>query len=347
MPQPLIADRPAAVHPAAQCARQVTRTPATAAPTAITAFGCDPDEARLLRELAPRVGAHVTVVDEPLTPQTAQLARGSRCITVSHRAPITRDTLDVLARVGVRLVSTRSVGANHVDTQYAASLGITVGTVAYAPDGVADFTVMLILMTLRQARDLLSRADAFDFRLAPRRGRELRDLTVGVVGGGRIGSEVAARLAGFGCEVLVHDARDPGSVPLVTLLSRSDVVTLHTPLTARTRHLLDAERIALLPPGAVVVNTGRGGLIETEALLAALEDGRLAGAALDVVEGEEAVFYADHRSSPAAVPDLIRRLHSLPQVVITGHTAYFTDGALRDTVTGTLIACQNYESESL
>lgn len=328
-------------RPTAPAIAPASVAPTAAAPTTLVAFGCDPDEERLLCELGARFATHVTVAEEPLTPASAALARGSRCVSVSHKVPVARAALDALAAAGVTLLTTRSVGTNHVDVKHARSLGITVEAVGYAPDGVADFTVLLILTALRGARDMLRRGETFDYRLGPARGRDLRDLTVGVVGAGRIGSAVAHRLRGFGCRLLLHDAAGaPGSVPLTTLLSQSDVVTLHTPLTDQTYHLLDAERLALLPRGAVVVNTGRGGLIDTAALLVALEDGRLGGAALDVVEGEDGVFYADAAdAAAAAVPEPLRRLHALPQVVITPHTAYYTEGALRDTVTRTLEAC--------
>jgi D-specific alpha-keto acid dehydrogenase len=177
------------------------------------------------------------------------------------------------------------------------------------------------------------------------RGRELRDLTVGVVGTGRIGTAVIERLRGFGCRVLAHDLR-PGTAaryaPLDELLRACDLVTLHTPLTAQTRHLLDHRRVALMKPGAWVVNTGRGALIETAALLAALEDGRLGGAALDVVEREEGVFYADRGAAPAGAGPL-GRLQELPNVLISPHTAYHTERALAETVENSLLHCLEFE----
>jgi D-specific alpha-keto acid dehydrogenase len=130
-------------------------------------------------------------------------------------------------------------------------------------------------------------------------------------------------------------------VSLDELLRLSDVVTLHTPLTADTHHLLDRRRIARMRPGAFVVNTGRGPLIDTAALIPALESGRLGGAALDVVEGEEGIFYADRRDTPID-NELLLRLHRLPNVLISPHTAYFTDHALSDTVENSLINCRNF-----
>jgi D-specific alpha-keto acid dehydrogenase len=246
----------------------------------------------------------------------------------------------------VGYLSTRSIGFDHIDVGYAESVGISVGNVAYSPDGVADFTVMLMLMAVRNARSTIRRADVHDYRLDDVRGKELRDLTVGVVGTGRIGTAVMDRLRGFGCRVLAHDSHPKDFVDYVSLdelLRRSDVVTLHTPLTADTHHLLDGRRIARMKRGAFVVNTGRGSLIDTEALVPALESGELGGAALDVLEGEEGVFYADCRNKPVASKQLLR-LQELPNVLISPHTAYYTDRALRDTIENSIVNCRKFES---
>jgi D-specific alpha-keto acid dehydrogenase len=314
--------------------------------TRITVYGCGPDEAALFRELAPRFGVLPTIVEEAVTEANVDLALGRRCISIGHKTPVTHGALRALADAGVRYVSTRSIGANHLDVAYASSLGICVGNVAYSPDSVADFTLMMMLMVLRHAPALIRRTDAHDYRLDSHlRGRELRDLTVGVVGTGRIGSAVLDRLRGFGCRVLTHDSRATTAehVDLDELLRDSDIVTLHTPLTATTHHLLDRQRIGRMKRGAVVVNTGRGGLVDTEALIWALEQGRLGGAALDVLEGEEGVFYADCRDRPVPSAALLR-LQRLPQVLISPHTAFYTDHALVDIVENSLINCLRFES---
>jgi D-specific alpha-keto acid dehydrogenase len=310
----------------------------------VTIYGCGPDEAALFRELAPRLGVEPTITDEPVSEANVDLAVGNRCISVSHRSDIAPGTLSALSRVGVRYISTRSIGYNHIDLDHAERVGIAVGNVAYSPDSVADYTLMLMLMVVRNAKATLRRADVHDYRLDDVRGRELRDLTVGVVGTGRIGAAVIARLRGFGCRILAHDRRPkvPADyVPLGELLRRSDVVTLHTPLTARTRHLLDRQRIERMRRGAYLVNTGRGALVDTEALVAALDSGRLGGAALDVVEGEEGIFYADRRAKPIECKSLLR-LQELSNVIVTGHTAYYTDHALSDTVENSLINCLEF-----
>jgi D-specific alpha-keto acid dehydrogenase len=317
------------------------------ATTGITMYGCAPDEALLFRRMAPRHGVLPTVTEAAPAEDNVDLARGNRCVSIGHKTPVANATLLALRRAGVRYVSTRSVGYNHVDRTYAAGIGITVENVAYSPDSVADYTLMLMLMALRHAKAVLRRADARDYRLHDARGRELRDLTVGVVGTGRIGAAVIDRLQGFGSQVLAYDLR-PGTGagaehrPLDELLERSDVVTLHTPLDATTHHLLDRRRIERLKPGAVVVNTGRGALVDTHALLRALERGRLGGAALDVLEGEEGIFYSDCGGAaldgtPAA------RLQALPNVIVSPHTAFYTDHALSDMVESSITNCLKFE----
>ncbi|MFF3263663.1 D-isomer specific 2-hydroxyacid dehydrogenase family protein [Streptomyces sp. NPDC002932] len=315
-------------------------------PSRITIYGCGPDEAVLFRELAPRFGVTPTITDAPVSEANSDLATGSRSISVGHKTPITNSALLALGRAGVTYISTRSIGCNHVDVEYADSIGITVGNVSYSPDSVADFTLMLMLMAVRDAKSIVRRAGVRDYRLNEVRGKELRDLTVGVIGTGRIGAAVVDRLRGFGCRTLAHDNRPKSlaeHVSLDELLQRSDMVTLHTPLTPDTHHLLDRQRIEQMKQGALLVNTGRGALVETEALVSALESGRLGGAALDVVEGEEGIFYADFRTRPMESKSLLR-LQELPNVLISPHTAYYTDHALRDTVENSLTNCLKFES---
>jgi D-specific alpha-keto acid dehydrogenase len=309
-------------------------------------YGCGPDEAAQFRELAPRYGVVPKITEAAVSEATIEFAFGNRCISVGHKTKITNSTLLALSRIGVGYISTRSIGYNHLDIRYAESVGITVENVSYSPDSVADFTLMLILMVLRQAKSMIRRTDAHDYRLNDVRGKELRDLTVGVIGTGRIGTAVIDRLRGFGCRIHAYDLRPKTAadqVPLDDLLLRSDVVTLHTPLTAETHHLLDRRRIERLKAGAYVINTGRGALLDTEALVSALAGGHLGGAGLDVLEGEEGIFYADCRNKPIDSEALLR-LQELPNVLISPHTAYYTDHALRDTVENSMINCLQFES---
>jgi D-specific alpha-keto acid dehydrogenase len=328
--------------------RGLASSPSPAAPTTgITIYGCGPEDATLFREMAPRFGVVPTITEAAVSEANTGLALGNRCISIGHKTQVTNSTLLALSEAGVAYISTRSVGYDHIDVNYAETVGICVETVAYSPDSVADYTLMLMLMAVRHAKSAIRRADIHDYRLNDERGRELRDLTVGVIGTGRIGVAVIERLRGFGCRVLAHDRWPKAAADYVSLdelLRRSDIVTLHTPLIADTHHLLDRARIRQMKHGAFVVNTGRGALIDTEALVPALESGRLGGAALDVLEGEEGFFYADCSDKPIESEPLLR-LHQLPNVLITPHTAYYTDHALSDMVEHTMANCLKFTRE--
>lgn len=336
-----------------RAAARRTRSPAASSPAAvpamgITIYGCGQDEAALFREMAPRLGVIPTITESAVSEANVDLAFGNRRISVGHKTRITNSTLLALGRAGVTYISTRSIGYNHIDVEYAASVGISVENVAYSPDSVADYTLMLMLMAVRNAKSTVRRADLHDYRLNDARGKELRDLTIGVVGTGRIGTAVMDRLRGFGCRILAHDNHPRTAadyVPLDELLRLSDIVTLHTPLNADTHHLLNRQRIEQLKHGAFVINTGRGPLLDTEALVPALESGKLGGAALDVIEGEEGIFYADRRDKPIESKPLLR-LQKLSNVLISPHTAYYTDHALSDTVENSITNCLKFESRN-
>ena len=312
----------------------------------LTVYSCEQDEADLLHELCPRYGVVPTITSDAASATSVIAVPGRRCVSVAHRSEITRATLRALREAGVEYVSTRSIGLDHIDIDAADELGITVENVVYAPDGVADYTLMLILMAIRNAKQVVSAAQQHDFRLGSARGRDLRDMTVGVLGVGNIGKAVIRRLQGFGCRVLADDnGRTAAAADVVSrdeLLRESDIVTLHLPLNTDTHHCIGRAQLETMKPGAFLVNTGRGALVDTDALVVALELGKLGGAALDVLEGEEGIFYFDRTTTPVDNRALLR-LQQLPNTIVTPHTAYYTGRALRDTVEGTLVNCLNFE----
>src|SRR4030081_2965822 len=190
----------------------------SAVPTmGITIYGCGQDEAVLFREMAPRCDVMPTITEAAVSEANIELAFGNRCVSVGHKTQITNSTLLALGQVGVTYISTRSIGYNHINVKHAESVGISVENVAYSPDSVADYTLMLMLMAVRNAKSIISRADIHDYRLNDVLGKELRDLTIGVIGTGRIGAGVMDRLLGFGCSVLAYDNRPKTSADYVTL----------------------------------------------------------------------------------------------------------------------------------
>lgn len=334
-----------ASHPAATDAPALGRSP-DHPPSGITIYACEPDEAALFRTLAPDYGLALTLTSLPvrLTDTAVTPAPDHRCISVGHKSNVSAAMLRAFRRAGVEHISSRSIGLDHIDLAVADELGIAVENTSYEPDGVADFTLMLMLMALRGAKRLLDDVSRSDFRLGTARDRDLCDLTVGVVGTGRIGSAVITRLRGFGCRIVAHDPHRPapGGVSLEELLRTSDIVTLHAPLTPRTRHLLGNDELASMKPGALLINTARGGIVDTAALIDALERGHLGGVALDVLEEEGGHFYVDRTTSRADHP-FLSRLQKLPHAIVTPHTAYYTERALRDTVAQTLAKCVAFE----
>jgi D-specific alpha-keto acid dehydrogenase len=319
------------------------------AKTGITIYGCEEDEAFLFQNMAARFNVMPTITASPVSESNVELARGSQCISVNHKTQVTDATLLALSKIGVKYISTRSIGYNHINRDFAKGLGITIGNVAYSPDSVADYTILLMLMTIRDAPSTLDRAAAHDFRLGDKQGKELRDMTIGVVGTGHIGAAVINRLRGFGCRVIAYDHRHKTSADYVLLdelFEKSDIVTLHIPLTSETFHLLNRERIRQMKPDAFVINTSRGSLIDTPALIEALENSKLSGVALDVLEGEEGIFYNDFRNKSIENKPLLS-LQKMPNVIITPHTAYYTDHALHDIIEHSITNCLKFIKEKI
>ncbi len=308
----------------------------------ISVFGCAKDERQLFERYAARYGVGICCIDDPLKHENAYDIPPESAISVNHKAPVDALMIRTLKGRGVKYLSTRSVGLDHIDLKAAEMAGILVESVTYSPESVAEYTIMLMLMAIRNAGSILRRASNCDFRLEEKRAPELRDMTVGVVGTGRIGKAVIERLSGFGCAILAYDPHPTLNVRYVEvdeLLKRSDLTTLHLPLNATTRHLLDRVRIARMRRGAILINTARGALVDVVALTDALEHGGIACAALDVVEGEEGWFYRD---CSALAPPPFARLLALPNAIVTPHTAFYTEHALDDIVRNTVRNCLEY-----
>lgn len=254
---------------------------------------------------------------------------------------------------GVRLVALRSAGFNHVDLAAAAALGIAVGRVpAYSPHAVAEHTVALVLALNRKIHKAYARVREGNFALDGLLGFDLVGRTVGVVGTGQIGTAFARIMAGFGCRLLAHaPVQEPACValgaryvPLRELLAASDIVSLHCPLTPDTKHLIDAAALAHMKRGAMLVNTSRGGVVDTRAVIRALKTGHLGSLGLDVYEEEADLFFRD-LSGEVLRDDVFARLLTFPNVVITGHQGFFTEEALTAIAETTIDNLDCFEAE--
>jgi D-lactate dehydrogenase len=247
------------------------------------------------------------------------------------------DVLALLASGGTRMIALRSAGFNHVDLRKARELGFTVARVpAYSPYAVAEHTIALILVLDRKIYRAYSRVRDGNFALDGLLGFDLHGRTVGIVGTGMIGTVVARILVGFGCRVVAYDVAPSQEcraigveyVPLEGVWTQSDIITLHTPLTPETRHIVDAKAIALMKPGVMIINTGRGALVDTRAVIVGLKSGHIGHLGLDVYEEEEGLFFED-LSAHVIQDDVFARLLTFPNVVVTAHQAFFTREALR------------------
>lgn len=262
---------------------------------------------------------------------TAHLAKGCEGVTTLGAGHIDAPLLDEWKRLGVKYLSTRTIGTNHIDLAHAAKIGIAVSSADYPPYSVAEFTIMLMLMCLRNYKPALWRAQVNDFSLGGLEGRDLRNMTVGVVGTGRIGRAVIEDLQGFGCKILAYNrhvrqdlADKVNFVSLDELFAKSDIISLHVPLTEATHHLINDEAIAEMKRGVVLINCSRGGLADTSALIRGIESGSIGALGMDVIEGEESIMHIDHGL------DILRNqqmayLRQFPNVVMTPHMAFFTD----------------------
>lgn len=274
-----------------------------------------------------------------LTAETATTARGASVVCVFVNDRVDRPCLEVLREVGVRCVALRCAGFNNVDVVAARALGIRVVRVpAYSPHAVAEHTVGLLLTLNRKIHRAYNRVREHNFSLSGLVGFDLFGKTVGVLGTGRIGRIAAQIFRGFGCSVIAYDPMPQSEwanthgvtyADLDTVLSGCDILTLHLPLTEGTHHLLNEQSLQRLRPGAFVINTSRGKLIDSTALIRHLKSGQLGGVALDVYEEEAGVFFEDHSSS-LLQDDQLMLLLSFPNVLITSHQAFLTNEALTE-----------------
>lgn len=296
------------------------------------------DEQAELARQAEKLGVSLETSSEVPMVENTLLAEGCQGASILGQGKIDGPLLEAWHNLGVRYLSTRTVGYDHIDLACAKKLGIRVCSASYAPNGVADFAVMLILMCLRHYKQAMWRGQVNDFSLEGLQGREMKDLTIGVIGTGKIGAQVIRNLSGFGCRILAYDLRrNPAVEGLVTyvdfdaLLAQADVITLHMPLLDSNRHIIDRESIAKMKDGVVIVNCSRGELADIEALVEGIESQKIGALGMDTCEGDDGIVHADHR-----VDILPNRnwfyLHQFRNVVMTQHMAFYTDAAVASMV---------------
>ncbi len=295
-------------------------------------------EKPFFEEANKRFGHEITYFEPRLTVQTAPLVRNFPCVCCFVNDVLDAQTLCALSCEDFKVIALRSAGYNNVDLEEAYKLGLTVVRVpSYSPHAVAEHAVGLLLALDRKIPKAYARVHELNFSLDGLVGFDLYDKTIGVIGTGKIGSIFSKIMRGFDCNVLAFDIHPSAElsdrsivryVDLDELFRESDIISLHTPLTPQTHHLIDTPALTQMKPGAILINTGRGALIDSHALLDALKNLRLGGAALDVYEEEEGVFFQD-LSDKILRDDVLARLILFPNVIITSHQAFLTREALR------------------
>jgi D-lactate dehydrogenase len=304
----------------------------------------------LLDQLNAGYRHELTYFDTLLGPDTVSLATGFPAISVFVNDLVDGDVLKHLAAGGTKLVATRSTGFNHIDLAAAKALGMKVVRVSdYSPNSVAEFAVGLLLALNRKIPRAYNRTRDGNFELDGLMGFDLVGCTVAVIGTGKIGTIFARIMAGFGCKLIGFDVNHSLEFEKIggryaaaeDVQAEADVISLHCPLTPQTHHIVNARTLARVKKGALLINTSRGGLVDTEAAIEALKSGQLGGIAIDVYEQEASLFFRD-LSSTVIQDDVIQRLVSFPNVIVTGHQAFFTREALGTIMDTTLASISDF-----
>lgn len=304
----------------------------------------DFEEKKYVEQYKKEFGVEVEVTSESPTMENLDKTAGADCVsiitTVTDRAMLSR-----LKELGVKAVATRSIGVNHIDLKAAKELGITICNAVYPPQGVANFAIMLMLMSCRKAVPIMKKHAIQDYTLEGKKGIELSEATVGVMGTGRIGSTVIRHLSGFGCRLLAYDLCEKKEVKQYaeyvdcdTLLRESDIITLHIPYLEENYHIIGKDEFEKMRDGVIFINTARGELVDTEALIEAIENRKVGAAGLDVLEDEVGLYYEDMADKP--LPNRQRAiLGSFPNVILTPHVAFYTEQAIDSMVRCSFEVC--------
>lgn len=295
---------------------------------------------------------NIKYLDYKLTPDSAAAARGCKAVVAFVNDTINNETIDELCALGVKLIALRCAGYNNVDLKYAKDKISVVRVPVYSPYAVAEHTMALLLTLNRKIHKAFIRTRDFNFSLNGLTGFDLHGKTAGIIGTGQIGRIFIDICKGFGMNVIAYDPypmenSDINYVSLDKLFAESDIISLHCPLTKDTRYIINERSLAQMKEGVVILNTSRGQLIDSDALLQSLKDGKVRGAGLDVYEEETAFFFEDY-SSTIVQDDVLARLVSLPNVIMTSHQAFLTEEALQKIAEVTLFNLnQFYNGEAL
>lgn len=305
----------------------------------ISFYDTKPYDKKYFNIINEQYGFTINYFETKLSARTAKLAEGSDAVCAFVNDDVSAPTIDALNKLGIKIIAMRCAGYNNVDIRYAQDKIPVVRVPAYSPHAVAEHAMALLLTLNRRIHKAFLRTRDFNFSLNGLTGFDLYGKTVGVVGTGKIGSAFIDICRGFGMKVLAYDVfpnlDGVEYVDMETLLKRADLISLHCPLTPSTRHIINAKIIDKMKKGVFIVNTSRGALIDSEALLYGLLNEKLGGACLDVYEEESDLFYEDN-SATIVKDDILSRLICLPNVIVTSHQGFLTGEALTNIASTTL-----------
>ncbi|MFV0342000.1 MAG: D-isomer specific 2-hydroxyacid dehydrogenase family protein [Anaerocolumna sp.] len=289
------------------------------------------DERNKLKEIEKNNKIELILIEEVLDKSTLKLAKNCVGVSILGHSELDKKLLQGLKELGVHYISTRTIGFNHIDVKAGKEMGLRICNSCYPPQGVAEFTVMLMLLTLRNYKPAMWRQNVNDYSLGGLAGRELGKQTIGIVGTGRIGMEVIKMLSGFGCTILAHSLIESEEikkyaqyVSLEEIYKNADVISLHIPLTHENYHMIHHKAIGMMKKGVVLINTARGELMDIKALTRGIENERIGALGLDVFEKEEGIYHADRKTDIIKNRDMVY-LRQFPNVVMTQHMAFYTN----------------------
>lgn len=304
----------------------------------IAAFEVREDEKEIFERCKNQYLCRIDCSSDVLTPEIAETLSGYDAVTTLGRSIMDAKLLDILWSVGINAYATRTVGMNHIDVDYAKQIGMQVANVNYPPTGVADYTIMLMLMVIRHFKQAMWRTHVNDYSLKGLIGREINQMVVGVAGTGNIGCQVIKNLTGFGCRILAYDKYENQSIKDLVeyvsfdeLLVQSDIITLHMPLLKDTYHMIDEVAIQKMKEQVVLINCARGELMDPSALINGIENQKIGALGLDVFEGEVGIYHEDKRSDIICNPQMAY-LRQFPNVIMTQHMAFYTNVAVENMV---------------
>lgn len=316
----------------------------------IIAYGCMEEEIPYLKSVEETHKIELEIIQEVLSENNVIMAKGYDGVSVLATCDTNASMIDKFKDYGVNYLGTRCVGYNHIDIQAASKAGIRVCNASYSEHNVADFVLMQMLMSLRKMPYVMEKNKSYNYTLSGIRGREMPNMTIGIIGTGRIGSAVASRLKGFGCRILAYDPYiNPeltsyvNYVTLDELYAWSDIITFHAKTTDDNYHMFNETTLEKIKPGLILINAARGELVDTQALIKGLESKVIGAAAIDCFENEFNIIQHDVGDTISSRPD-IRLLESHPNVLFTPHIAFYTDQAVRDMATNGLLNILAFEN---